>query len=424
MRVLFIHNNFPAQYRHLAGRLAAEGSHDLVAIGSPTAKQIPGVRLLRYPSIDIKLDGVHPFARRFELESRRCEQVLYCLTGLRASGFEPDLVLAHPGWGETMPLRAFFPKARILVYCEFFYGMEGRDVGFDPEFPELGIDFHVGLHLKNAASLLALTESDGGISPTAWQRSTYPKDLQGKITVQHEGVDTRLVVPNPKAAFRLPDGRTLTRNDEVITFVARNLEPLRGYHQFMRALPQILRHRPKAQVVIVGGDGVSYGAAPPAGTTWRSLYLKEVEDAIDMTRVHLVGSLRYDEYLKVLQISSAHVYLTYPFVLSWSLIEAMSAGALVIGSATAPVEEVIDGTNGLLVPFFDKAALADAAIRALADPARTQDMRVNARRTAVERFDLETKCLPAMLEMLQPPTAIIKRFRRFPSRNEIAARAV
>jgi glycosyltransferase involved in cell wall biosynthesis len=345
--------------------------------------------------------GTHPFARRFDVECRRAEQVMYALTSLKADGFVPDVIAAHPGWGETLPVRTIFPKARLIVYCEYYYGTRNRDVAFDPEFPELGIDGHVGVHLKNAATLLALAECDQGLSPTNWQRSTYPSDYQDRISVIHEGVDVKHVAPDPNASYRLPSGRILTSADEVVTFVARNLEPLRGYHIFMRALPRILDRRPRARVLIVGGHGTSYGAEPPAGQTWQGIFLKEVAARIDPRRVHFTGSVLHDEYLRILQISSAHVYLTYPFVLSWSMIEAMSAGCLVIGSDTPPVREVIDGRNGILVPFFDVEQLSHRVIEALAHRRRFVEFRARARRTALEQFDMERKCLPQLLALLR-----------------------
>jgi glycosyltransferase involved in cell wall biosynthesis len=193
----------------------------------------------------------------------------------------------------------------------------------------------------------------------------------------------------------------LSAADEVITFVARNLEPLRGYHAFMRALPRVLAQRPNAHVVIIGGDGTSYGAHPPKGQSWKGIYLEEVQNGLDMRRVHFTGFLGYEQYLAALQISSAHVYLTYPFVLSWSLLEAMSAGCVVIGSDTAPVTEVIDGQNGMLVPFFDTEALAGAVVGALRDRRALSGMRARARETVMAGYDLRTVCLPQMLQLLE-----------------------
>jgi glycosyltransferase involved in cell wall biosynthesis len=239
------------------------------------------------------------------------------------------------------------------------------------------------------------------VSPTAWQHSTFPPEFQHKIRVIHEGVDVDRIKPAPNAALRLASGRKLRRSDEVVTFVARNLEPLRGYHVFMRALPKMMAARPNAQFLAIGGDGVSYGAAPPAGTTWKSLFLSEVSDQIDMERLHFTGSLPYRDYLSALQISSAHIYFTYPFVLSWSLIEALSAGCLVIGSDTTPVREVIDSENGILTPFFDSRALADRVIEALERPRRFTAMRARARQTALDRFDLKRLRLPQMMSFIR-----------------------
>ncbi len=401
MNVLFVHNNFPAQYRYIARALARDPNVKMVAIGSSTSREFPGVKLKKYALGTSDLAGTHPFARRFDLECQRAEQVLYALSSLVSSGFTPDVILAHPGWGETLPLRIMFPKARLLLYCEFFYSDQGRDVDFDPEFPKAGLDGHIALKLKNATTLLALNDADFGVSATEWQRSTFPAQYQEKIAVIHEGVDIDLVRPDPSAVLRLASGRELTRSDEVVTFVVRSLEPLRGYHIFMRSLPRIMAARPNAQVVIVGGDGLSYGLPPPQGTTWKSVFLKEVESLIDKSRLHFVGNLAYEEYLKVLQISSAHVYLTYPFVLSWSFLEAMSAGCLVIGSDTPPVREVIeDGENGFLLPFFDIDGIADRVVEALADPSKFRDLRSRARQYVAENFDMERVCLPKMLALI------------------------
>ncbi len=401
MNILFVHNNFPGQFRHIAAALARDPKVTVVGVGAPGSRPLPGVRLLRYSMNRVDVAATHPFARRFDLECHRAEQVLYVLTSLVSSGFSPDVIVAHPGWGETLPLRTIFPRARIVLYCEFFYGTEGRDVGFDPEFPQIGTDGDVALHLKNATTLLALAECDVGLSPTQWQRSTFPAIYQPKIRVIHEGVDTDVLKPEADAALRLADGRTLRREDEVVTFVARNLEPLRGYHIFMRALPRILKERPRAEVLVIGEDRTYYGASPPAGTTWKSIFLKEVSKRIDAKRVHFTGRLSYRDYLKALQVSSAHVYLTYPFVLSWSFIEAMSCGCVIIGSDTTPVREVINGENGMLVSFFDHEQLANNVIEALAQPRRFQSMRAAARRTAVEQFDLQRVSLPQMMALLR-----------------------
>jgi glycosyltransferase involved in cell wall biosynthesis len=411
-QVLFVHNNFPAQFVHVARALASHPDVKVAAIGSQTARALPGVKLLKYSTIDGNVALTHPFARRFDLECQRAEQVLYAASNLTQSGFAPDVVVAHPGWGEALPLRAAFPKARLIAYCEFFYRAEGADFGFDSEFPQSGIDGRVRLHLKNASTLLALAESDAAISPTEWQRSTYPAEIQRKISVLHEGVDTEFIKPVADAEFRLSSGRVLRRGDEVVTFVIRSFEPLRGYHIFMRALPEILATRPKAQILVIGGAGSPYGISAPDGQDWKSIFYDEVAGKVDASRIHFTGQLSYQNYLSALQISSAHVYLTYPFVLSWSLLEAMSAECLVIGSDTAPVREVIDDSNGVLVPFFDPVALADAVIAALAHPRRFQSRRKHARKTVLDRFDMERQCVPNLLAFLGIDSPAATRTRR------------
>jgi glycosyltransferase involved in cell wall biosynthesis len=372
----------------------------VAAIGGQTSRFIKGVRLFKYALASPDVSSTHPFARRFDLECHRAEQVLYALTNLKSSGFIPDVIVAHPGWGETLPIRSIFPKARLIIYCEFFYGSADRDVGFDPEFPAIGMDGHVSLHLKNAATLLALAECDSGIAPTHWQRSTFPDIFQEKIAVLHEGVDTATVKPAPKASYRLPSGELLTTKHEVVTFVARNLEPLRGYHVFMRALPRIMAERPNARVLLIGGNGTSYGARPPGGTTWQSLFLDEVAGQIDRKRVFFLGHLAYEDYLRALQISSAHVYFSYPFVLSWSLLEAMSAGCAVIGSDTAPVRELLNDQNGIRVPFFDVDQLARRVVEALADHNKFLKIRAAARQTILDKYDLTRTCLPALVDFI------------------------
>ncbi|POR40172.1 glycosyl transferase family 1 [Methylobacterium sp. V23] len=400
MKTLFVHNNFPGQFKHVASALAKHEGSAVAAIGAQNARGVPGVRMERYVLEPADVSATHPFARRFDLECRRAEQVLYAASHLVSSGFVPDVVVAHSGWGETLPLRSVFPKSRLITYCEFYYRTQGQDVGFDPEFPIFGVDGEVSIRLKNAASLLALAESDAGVSPTVWQRSTYPVEMQSKISTIHDGVDTAYLSPCSDAALTLPNGRTLTRSDEVVTFVNRTLEPLRGFHVFMRALPRIMRQRPSAQIVIIGGDQGQYGYPPPAGQTWRSVFLGEVSRAIDLSRVHFLGRVPYNHYLSALRISSAHVYLTYPFVLSWSLLEAMSVSGLVIASDTAPVREVIDGTNGLLVPFLEPDALAGAVVTVLGAPHKFTAIRERARKTVVQRYDLHRVCLPTMMSFL------------------------
>lgn len=347
----------------------------------------------------------HHYVRPLEGAVRRGQAVVRACLEFKKQGFTPDIIYAHPGWGEAMFLKDVFPEARVTMYCEFYYRAKGSDVGFDPEFPS-SLDDIFRVRIKNAASLLSLESGDAGISPTQWQKKQFPREFQDRITVVHEGVDTGLVKPHPGAEVVLAQKNlTLTAKDEVITYVARNLEPYRGFHTFVRALPEILRRRPNAQVLVVGGEGVSYGQSLPKGQTYKQKYLDELGAKLDLERVHFLGQVPYPTLVRIYQISSAHVYLTYPFVLSWSLLEAMAAGCPVIGSRTAPVEEVIaDGRNGFLTDFFDSAALAARVDEVIQKGRQLDKLRERARATVVERYDLNSVCLPRHMKLLGVPS--------------------
>lgn len=400
MKFLFVHNNFPAQFRNVAEELGKVGSFELAAIGAQGAQAVEGVAVHRYQVPQVDLSATHPFARRFDAECWRGDQVLMAASALAASGFSPDCILAHSGWGESLPLRAIFPKAQIAIYCEFFYRAEGQDVHFDPEGPRMGVDEIAALQCKNAGSLVALAEADLGVSPTRWQRSTFPKEFHNKIEVVHEGVDLSSTRPDQTARLKLPGGKVLTKADEIVTFASRNLEPVRGYHVFLRALPGIQRARPNAHVVIAGSDGNSYSHAPPVGKTWKAHCLDQVVSDLDLSRVHFVGSLDRGSYLNLLQVSSVHVYLTYPFVLSWSLLDAMASECEIVASDTAPVREVIeDGRNEVLVPFHDHSALSQAVVDTLASRGSTSKRGAAARQTVAERFDKQVCVRDALRAM-------------------------
>ncbi len=399
--VLFVHNNFPGQFRNLAGAMATRAGVRVRAIGAKSAPGLPAVPLQRYSFAESELANVHSFARRFELESRRAEQVIYAATTLKFDGFAPKLIYVHPGWGEALPLRALFPDATICSYAEFYYWPSGTDIGFDKDSPRYGIDGETRVVLRNAATLLSLTEANFAIAPTHWQRSIFPNEMKGKIHVVHDGLDTEKLKPAPPPPRFSVSGQDFDASDEIVTFVSRNLEPYRGFHIVMRALPEILKARPKARICLIGGDGVSYGSAPIDHPSWQAALLEELGDKLDLSRVHFLGKVAYGDYLNLLRLSAAHIYFTYPFVLSWSMLEAMALECLVIGSDTAPVQEVIqDGVNGILVPFFQPQLLAERVIEALSQPKRFRAMRREARQTIRTRYDFEQQSWPAHLKLI------------------------
>lgn len=400
-RFLFVHQNFPGQFVHLAGALARDG-HEVVALGIE-GREVPGVRYFRYKPAIPKVRSSAPLMRDVEVKLIRAAACAAAMQKLDAAGFRPDVIVAHPGWGEPLFCKDVWPAARLIVFAEFFYNAEGADYNFDPEFSTDSAAARSSLRMKNTALLHALHACDAAYAPTAWQHSQLPSEYRHKAAVIFDGIDTERVKPDPEASLTLPgSGITLSPADEVVTFVNRNLEPYRGFHTFMRSLPMIMKARPHAHCVIVGRDDVSYGRRSATGSTWREVMLKEVGDQLPMGRVHFVGGLPYAEYLKVLQVSTCHVYLTYPFVLGWSCVEALSAGCAVVGSDTGPVREVIEhGRTGLLVDFFDAEAVANQVVEVMSDPRSFKSLGSAGRDQAQSRYDLQAVCLPALRAMVE-----------------------
>ena len=385
VKILFVHQNCPGQFKHLAPALAAEG-HQVVFISQKNKPTPQGVEKLEYAPHRKVTAKIHPYLSATEAAVLNGQAVARSGFALRKRGFVPDAMIGNPGWGETLFLKDVWPGSPLISLSEFYYNGRGSDVGFDREFTT-GPDAVLRARVRSAQHLLAIEAADLAYSPTEWQKAQFPRAYQDKIRVIHDGIDVALVRPDEHARFKVPGGPELTRDDEILTYVSRNLEPYRGFHSFIRALPAILAERPNMQVVVVGGDDVSYGGRPRQGGCWREAMLAEIGPLPD--RVHFTGRIPYDDYLKLLQVSSVHLYLSYPFVLSWSMLEAMAAGAFVIGSATPPVEEVIDdGVNGWLVPFFDTGAIARRVSEGLAVRWKVEAIRSAARETVVSRYAL------------------------------------
>lgn len=404
MRILFVHQNFPAQFRHLALALSRMIGVDVAALAPArhgAAVNLENVPIWRYPILRGNRSGTDPWLLDLDSQLARGQSVAAFGEQLKTRGYHPDVIIAHPGWGETLFLKDIWPSARLGLYCEFFYQARGADVGFDPEFVNHQLNAPGRLRMKNAHTLLSLETADAVVLPTRWQAKGFPSLYQPMITVIHDGVDTSALIPNPEVKIRLPNGDCLSRQNEVLTYVSRHLEPYRGFHIFMRALPDILRQRPTLQVLIVGAEGNGYGEPAPQDKSWKQRFSGEVQpqmSAAEWQRVHFLGALPYEHYLAVLQLSTVHVYLTYPFVLSWSLIEAMSVGCAIVASDTAPVQEVItNDVNGRLVDFFSHDHLADAVLSLFDDPVSRARLGLAARQRAMENYDLKQVCLPRQL---------------------------
>lgn len=396
MNVLFIHQNFPGQFRHLVSHFASlsGNSNRVVGICQP---QAPGIRDKQFSSVIKSVyrphrkptKNGHPYLSRTEAAVLNGQGVARCLIDLRKKGFKPDLAFAHIGWGEVLYFKDVFPDVPLIGHCEFYYHGNGTDVDFDPEFPA-DIDERMRVRTWNMTQLVSLVSVDAGISPTRWQHDLYPSEFHDKIEIIHEGINTGVVRPDSNQRLTFPDGAVLTKDMEVVTYTARGLEPYRGFHIFMKAAEEICRRRPKCHIIITGGDEARYGKKLPGGLSYREKLLKEV--MIDHGRVHFMGIVPYETHLKILQISSAHVYLTIPFVLSWSMVEAMAAQCVIIGSATPPVEEVIEnGRNGLLCDFFSPQQIADRVDQVFDHPLRMRHLGEEARRDIIERYDVKDK---------------------------------
>lgn len=399
MRLLFVHQNFPAQFRRLAPALAARGD-EVRALGFRDAAPLPGVTLaVARPSHASA--AKHPWAATAESAVIRAEAALRAALALRRDGFSPDVIVAHPAWGDAMLLKEVWPDARLGLYCEYFLPAPGTPVfDADSEFAGDPAEIRGRQKVNSLPQYLAMAAANAGISPTRYQADTYPCGFRRNISVIHDGIDLDALGPRPAAALRFGNGKVLTAADEVVTYIARHLEPARGFHVFMRALPELMRARPAAHFVIVGGDGVSYGRPPPAGT-WREALLREVGDRLDPARLHIVGQVAYPLFLDLLAVARLRIYPTVPMVLSWSVLEAMAMGLPVLASDVAPVREVIaDGVTGRLFPFHDREALVAAACDLLDDEPQRRMLAANARALVERDYALRTVCLPAQFAWL------------------------
>ncbi|MFA5632986.1 MAG: glycosyltransferase [Porticoccaceae bacterium] len=411
MQILFIHQNFPGQYRNLARHFAALEGWQTYSIGEKPNVQrqlhyIPqNIQLLGYdtpPKVDTTAAGA---GKEFSDQLNRARQAAGVMLRQQKNGLDPDIICAHPGWGDALYAREVFPRAKLLFFFEFFFDPAGPLVNFDAEFPT---DFgqRLSFRNKNAINLLSLDMADAGICPTHWQWQTHPKEYHHKLRIIHDGVDTELVKPNPQAELIFASSsqpqRRFSKADEIVTFSVRNLEPSRGFHRYMRALPRLQKARPNAWFLIVGGDEASYVKGHASGRPWREVLLEEVGDQLDMSRILFLGKVPYQTLLDLFSISSLHIYMTIPFVLSWSMMEAMACGATVLSSATGPVQEVIeDGRNGFLFDYFSEDELVEKACALLDDPALRESIGRRARESIIERYDLASRCLPQHLALIE-----------------------
>ncbi|NBV43002.1 glycosyltransferase [bacterium] len=389
MNFLFIHPNFPAQTKHLLKHLAQNPAHDVRFICNPKATDIPGVTKIPVPPVFKGNKIVHRYVKEFEAQIFRGQQIARLCSGLKRAGYKPDIIWVHPGWGDALFLKDVFPEVPLISYGEFYYRSFGADMHFDPSDP-IELDTVARIRTKNAHLLLALEAADQIVAPTAWQKSLHPREFHSKISIIHEGIDCKALCPTPLTSVQISSALTLGPQDEVITFIARKFERYRGFPTFMYAIEEVLKKRPAAHAVVIGSDGIGYGSSKDRHL--RQDLMKKLK--IPNDRLHFPGTVDYQKMIDILRISKAHVYLTYPFVLSWSMLEAMSIGCIVIGSSTPPVQEVIeDNKNGFLVDFFYATGLAEKIEWVLDHQEDCKPIRERARETIFAKFNVENSLM-------------------------------
>lgn len=405
MQLLFVHQGFPGQYIHILRALHNQGGHQIIGLGiEEEAEPLPeSIRYFRYGLTRANQPGIHPWVNDFESKAIRGEACAYAANQLKKKGFTPDLICGHPGWGEMLFLKDVWPSTPLLTYQEFFYNPRGYDYDFDQEFQkEPDWSSSASIRTKTTNQLLNLASSTWCVSPTQFQRNSYPAAWRDRISVIHDGIDTSKARPVPKPdPVELEDGTVFRAEDQIVTFVNRSLEPYRGCHTMIRAIPHLQRLAPDAKLLMIGGtSGVSYGSPCPNGE-WTDVFLSEIEGQYNTNNVYFIGNVPYEQFLPLLQLSKAHVYLTYPFVLSWSLLEAMSCGCAVVGSATAPVQDVIKhGHSGLLVDFFDPQQLATTISELLNNRSLANQLGKAARETILRDFELDN-CVQRQLALIE-----------------------
>ncbi|MXN64349.1 glycosyltransferase [Stappia sp. GBMRC 2046] len=401
MHIALVHRKGPAQFRYLAQNFAEDG-WKVTLITQSAESRIRGMKIITYAGGTAQeVSGPAAGSSLMLPHVSAGSRVAEILSKIASREGAPDIVLGHIAWGGMLFVKDALPDTPALGYCEYYFQPAGGDSGFDPT-ESVGLRELQQMRLRNSTQLTTLDQLDGGISPTHWQRSRYPSLYRPRISVIHEGIDTNRARPDHSATFELPDGTMFAKGDPVITFASRDLEPYRGFPQFMQAASIIAKRNPEARFVVAGGDGVSYGKARDDGLTWREALMRET--ALPPDRIHFLGQLPHSSLMRLFQVSAAHIYLTYPFVLSWSFLEAMSCGCAVIASATAPVEEVVsDGENGRLVDFWSPQEIAETTLEILRHPGAFSRMRSAARQTVISRYGLMS-CLNQNRKLIERMT--------------------
>ena len=384
MNILFIHRGFPGQFKYIIQLFAQNPQNTVYFITTKDSPELAGVKKFVYKISARDLGNCSPVLKDYEEAILHGQAAAKTARQMKKEGFKPDIIYGHT-WGSTLFIKDIFPDVPFLCYFEWFENAQGAVAGFDGKIPDEKKRINIRCH--NSRMYNDLCSCDAGISPTHWQKQQFPKEFHDKIKVIHDGIDSQTCKPDSQAKFIIKDKNLeLSSKDEVITYATRGMEPMRGFPQFMEAVDKILKKRPKAHIVIGGLDQTFYLDPLPGNKTYKKLMLDKFK--LDLNRVHFVGELEFSDYIKLLQISSAHIYLTYPFVLSWSILEAMSTGCCIVASNTPPVLEVIkDNYNGLLIDFFDVEGLVEKIEYALDNKDKMQEIRNNARQNVLDKYE-------------------------------------
>lgn len=389
--ILFVHDNFPGQFGALAIYLRDRGWNVAFAC-KPSQRSLPGVRILTYRPHRDPRPETHPYAQAMDRAAITAQAFVRTALEARAQGYRPDLVVAHSGWGAGMFARDVFPEAGFIAYCEWWYRHPGADTTFlaalEARKPGTSVEAAILERARNAPIALDLASADAALCPTEFQARQFPDHLRRGLTLGHDGVDTDRFRPAPPRFDRTLGG-LVPEDAPVVTYATRGMEPHRGFPQVMAALPRVLAENPKAIVLIAGENRVAYGGDAIRRVDWKARAL--ADHGLDPARVRFLGRLEPARYLALLQRSDAHVYLTVPFVLSWSMLEAMSAGAPMVLSDTEPVREFAGAQESWLVEFAP-ASIAEGISAALAD--RSGKRRAAARDRVLDAA-AQSRTLPA-----------------------------
>lgn len=363
VQILFLHDNFPAQFG-VFGQYLARNGWDVWYGTQRKGAALDGLKTFVYaPHRDVT-EKIHPYVGGFERAVLNGQSLARSALKLKEKGLNPDIVMAHSGWGNGLFVKDLWPKSAYIAYFEWYYRSGAPDIVFMQE-AKRELDDDLRSRSRNTPILMDLASCDAGLCPTEFQKSQFPACFHDKITVMHDGIDVERYKPQEGATLVLPD-LNLSHVDEIITYVARGMEPYRGFPEFMKALEIVLAQRPDTHAVILGEDRVAYGKKLPEGESFKQRAQSSLD--IDWSRVHFTGLAPRPDYLKVLQASSVHVYLTVPFVLSWSMMEAMSTGCAIVSSDVDPVSEMAGGETPTLLQVDHRNPGAVAAgIKTLLD---------------------------------------------------------